>query len=176
MGQRPTQADYGFFGPMFRHFFSDPTPARIMRDRAPAVLAWVTRMWNLSPADIEQNPMPEGVPVHLTGLAAMLSTDFLPYLATNAASYFAGSKTTRFLSGGVVFVTPVNPYRVWRLQRLQERYAELPVKARKDVAVWLGAGARVLETKSEGKIADPIPPLPIKEPGHDAKLDRQWRR
>jgi glutathione S-transferase len=176
MGQRPTQADYGFFGPMFRHFFSDPTPAQIMRDRAPTVLAWVSRMWNLAPADFDRAPMPEGVPIHLTGLADMLSRDFLPYLAANSASYFSGSKTTRFLSGGVAFVTPVNPYRVWRLQRLQERYAKLPLKAQTNVAGWLGAGARILENAPAGKIADPIPPLPINELGHGAKLDRQWRR
>jgi glutathione S-transferase len=46
MGERPTEADFGFFGSMFRHFASDPVPARLMRDRAPGVYEWVARMWN----------------------------------------------------------------------------------------------------------------------------------
>ena len=34
LGNRPTQADCGFFGPFFRHFSSDPTPSEILRERA----------------------------------------------------------------------------------------------------------------------------------------------
>ncbi len=37
LGDRPTQADFGFMGPFFRHFFCDPDPARIMRAVAPGV-------------------------------------------------------------------------------------------------------------------------------------------
>jgi len=33
MSARPTEADFGCFASMFRRFFCDPTPARIMRDR-----------------------------------------------------------------------------------------------------------------------------------------------
>jgi hypothetical protein len=31
-------------GPMLRHFGQDPTPADIMRNRAPGVYEWVARM------------------------------------------------------------------------------------------------------------------------------------
>ncbi len=48
MGDAPTRADIGLFGPMFRHFHCDPTPGRIMRARAPSVAAWVTRLWALN--------------------------------------------------------------------------------------------------------------------------------
>ncbi len=46
LGDRPSLADFGFFASMFRHFALDPTPSRIMRDQAPAVYAWVARLWN----------------------------------------------------------------------------------------------------------------------------------
>ncbi|MEZ4354752.1 MAG: glutathione S-transferase family protein [Myxococcota bacterium] len=46
LGGRPSLADFGFMGPMFRHLSMDPTPADRMRDRAPRVYAWVARMWN----------------------------------------------------------------------------------------------------------------------------------
>merc|ERR1712000_627652 len=46
MGERPTIADFGLAGPFFRHFSSDPTPRKIMQQRAPAVFEWVARLWN----------------------------------------------------------------------------------------------------------------------------------
>ena len=49
LGERPTIADFGFVGPMFRHFSMDPTPAELMRQRAPRVYTWVARMWEASP-------------------------------------------------------------------------------------------------------------------------------
>src|SRR5450755_2675865 len=33
-GDRPTIADIGLMGPFWRHFVHDPTPARLMQDRA----------------------------------------------------------------------------------------------------------------------------------------------
>lgn len=45
LGDRPSLVDFGYFGPMFRHFACDPDPARVMRDRAPRVAAWVERVW-----------------------------------------------------------------------------------------------------------------------------------
>ena len=50
LGERPTEADFGLFGSMFRHFASDPAPARVMRARAPGVYEWVARLWNARPA------------------------------------------------------------------------------------------------------------------------------
>ena len=46
-GQAPTVSAIvqAFVGPMFRHFGQDPTPADLMRQRAPRVYAWVARMW-----------------------------------------------------------------------------------------------------------------------------------
>ncbi|WP_284279800.1 glutathione S-transferase C-terminal domain-containing protein [Limnobacter litoralis] len=61
-GQRPTLADYGLFGPMFRHFFSDPTPARILKNRAPAVQEWIARLWNCRLDELNDKPMPVTMP------------------------------------------------------------------------------------------------------------------
>ena len=45
LGERPTIADFGMMGPMFRHFGQDPTPSEILRNKGPNVFAWVARMW-----------------------------------------------------------------------------------------------------------------------------------
>ena len=52
LGERPTEADFGFFASLFRHFASDPAPARIMRARAPQVLEWTARLWSTTPERI----------------------------------------------------------------------------------------------------------------------------
>ena len=46
LGSHPTIVDFGFIGPFFRHFASDPTPRKIMQQQAPAVYEWAGRMWN----------------------------------------------------------------------------------------------------------------------------------
>jgi hypothetical protein len=51
LGARPCEADFGLLGSI-GHFFSDPTPAAIMRERAPAVAHWVTGLWATRPDDI----------------------------------------------------------------------------------------------------------------------------
>lgn len=49
LGERPCEADFGLFGPFFRHFFCDPTPGALMREHAPHVAHWVTRLWKTRP-------------------------------------------------------------------------------------------------------------------------------
>jgi glutathione S-transferase len=85
LGQRPTEADFGFFGPLFRHFFCDPAPARIMRERAPGVQEWVARLWNLRPARHAAAPFTDHLPDGLDGLLAAVTSIYLPYLDANAS-------------------------------------------------------------------------------------------
>ena len=52
LGERPTIADIGLMGPFWRHFVHDPTPARLMQERAPAVFEWAARTWNARAAEL----------------------------------------------------------------------------------------------------------------------------
>ena len=52
---------------MLRHFGQDPTPAEIMRSRAPGVYEWVARMWNLR-ASHEAPALPTRVDAPLAAL------------------------------------------------------------------------------------------------------------
>ncbi len=57
LGDRPTIADIGLMGPLWRHFVHDPTPARLMQETAPAVYEWAARMWNARAGEIgEREP------------------------------------------------------------------------------------------------------------------------
>ena len=101
LGERPTEADFGFFGPLFRHFFSDPAPARLMRERTPGVQEWVARMWNLRPDRFASAPFPEQAPEDLAELFGTITGVYLPYLEANAAAYARGEERVRHDVRGV---------------------------------------------------------------------------
>lgn len=44
LGSKPCIADFGFMAPLYAHLSRDPAPGKLMRERAPAVVAWVERM------------------------------------------------------------------------------------------------------------------------------------
>jgi glutathione S-transferase len=177
LGARPTEADFGFFGPLFRHFFSDPAPARIMRERAPGVQEWVARMWNLSPARLAADSLPERIPDDLGALFTTIARAYLPYLEANAAAWAAGAKRVRYAVSGASFDEPTKPYRVWSRDRLQRDLVALDAAARAEVERAIGAGdalARLAEP-SPKPAPDVIGALPLR-PGSGAKpVDSWWR-
>jgi glutathione S-transferase len=91
LGTRPSLADFGFFGPMFRHFAMDPPSARIMRETAPAVFEWVARVWNAR-ADVTGGELLEDVPDDWGPILDAIGSAYLPYLCANAEAW-KGSKS-----------------------------------------------------------------------------------
>lgn len=143
-GERPCFADFGLFGPMFRHFASDPTPASILRETAPNVLAWTTRLWALTPG-VATTAAPLGpAPADLDALLALVVRDHLPELAANADAVAAGRREVRFSHRGVAWRLPASPYRARCLAELQTAFAELSDRDRSEVVARLGTGAEIL--------------------------------
>jgi glutathione S-transferase len=129
LGGRPCLADFGFFASMFRHFGLDPTPARIMRDRAPAVYEWLGRMWN-SGALEALGEWPSEVPSDLQPFWDEIGACYLPYLAANAQAHAAALKRFTWTVEGVTYNTPVHAYRVKCFTVLRAEYASLPDRDR----------------------------------------------
>ena len=152
-GERPVAADFGLFGPMFRHFSSDPTPAEILRERAPAVLAWTARLWNAHPGKIGAAPLPTTAPPDLDPLLQLAARDHLAELDANALAAAGGLKVARFRRSGVDWRLPVSPYRVQCLADLQAAFAALGPADRAEVQARLGTEAAVL--------ARPVQPAPL---------------
>ena len=125
LGERPTLADFGFMGPMFRHFSLDPTPARIMRDQAPAVFEWVARMWNAKASHLADQPLLGGVPVDWSPILADIGASYLPSLAANAAAARSGQSQFGIELEGAAYHLPVNLNRVHCLKSLQTAYQAL---------------------------------------------------
>jgi glutathione S-transferase len=177
LGARPTEADFGFFASMFRHFHCDPTPSRIMHDRAPAVQEWIGRMWNLRPDRFATEPFPERLPSDLAKLLGDVASIYLPYLDANAAAYAGGKKRVRYSVQGVTFDEPTKPYRVWCRDRLHHCLASLDAAARTEVAQVLGSPEVLarLATPSPKPAPDVVGPLPLKGGARLKPLDSWWR-
>lgn len=169
LGARPCEADFGLFGSMFRHFFSDPTPAGLMRERAPAVAQWVTRLWATDPADIADAPALTRLPGDLAPLWRMAGQHYLPYLAANAAKVAAQGKWVNYTVDGVAWRVPASPYRAHCLAVLQRSYAGLDPRTRDQFPALLGPGAAILETLPQAIASSP-------QQAGRAPLDRQWNR
>jgi glutathione S-transferase len=177
LGARPCEADFGFFGSMFRHFASDPTPARQMRERAPRTLSWVARLWALTPGDFAGAPAPAEPPETSRALIRLAAATHLPYLAANAAALARGERRVRFRDRGAEFATPPSPYRAWCLEALQQEWAALDSGERRRAAGWLGddALARMLEEPRPPAPPPRVPRLPIRPGAPQRPADRSWR-
>ena len=136
-GDRPTVADFGLFGPMFRHFSQDPTPAEIMRLRAPAVFEWVGRMWNAR-ASACHGELVAGIPQDLQPLLREIGETHLPNLVANANGWSDQSKLYAVSIQGTQYSRlPVSRYRTWCLEQLQRQFNALPAAAQEDVRALL---------------------------------------
>lgn len=168
MGERPVDADFGFFGSMFRHFSSDPTPAAIMRARAPHVLLWVARLWASRPEDVAHAALPGDVPDNLAPFLARIAGEYFPYLAANEAALARGEAVVSYRQGGVDWRVPASPYRAYCLAALRRDFAALDADARRKAAAFLGSGAKLLEGEN-------LYSAPRIQAGANGKpLDRHW--
>jgi glutathione S-transferase len=126
LGERPSLADFGFMGPLFRHFALDPTPARIMLKRAPAVWEWVARVWNARASRLS-GPLADGVPAEWEPILDEIGETHLEHLCANAEAWKDGRRRFDVAIQGVAYRRlPTSRYRVWCLERLRAHYAALP--------------------------------------------------
>lgn len=173
LGARPTAADFGFFGSMFRHFFSDPTPASIMRATAPRTLEWVARLWALTPASVTGADAPE-IPAASAGLLKIAAQTHLPYLTANARAFANGEPRVEFEDRGAKFQTPANPYHAWCLDQLIAEYETLAPADAARVDALLGDGAKHLKQPRIAGVAAIAPTLPIRAGTPAPVKSRAW--
>jgi glutathione S-transferase len=133
LGTRPSLADFGFFGPMFRHFAMDPTSARIMRETAPAVFEWVARMWNAR-ASVTGGELLESVPDDWGPILDSIGSAYLPYLCANAEAWQCGrSEFDVDIEGAPYRNIRTAAYRVWCLEELRRHFDTLSAENQGDV-------------------------------------------
>lgn len=176
LGDRPTQADFGFMGPMFRHFFCDPDPARIMRERAPGVQEWVARMWNMNPQRFTAAAQIEAIPGDLEQLLAPVTAVYLPYLLANQHAVIAGQEQVSYEALGVVWDEPTKPFRLWCLDRLREHYQQLGEQDRQRIAAVLAdpTAVGILTMPVTGHSDHLMGALPYRGPVGERKIYSSW--
>jgi len=156
LGNRPTRADFGLMAPFFRHFSSDPTPRKIMQQRAPAVFEWVARMWNCRRSTLPASTFkPDNPIVSLPkGWEALqpLFKEYLVYLDCNARAWSRGESqfTARFQ--GVESQVQTVPYRVWCRLELQRRVEDVEGEAKERLEQALKAAELWDPLWSAGKV------------------------
>jgi len=136
LGDVITVADFALYGPMFAHFARDPVPARVVRARAPLVMAWLHEVAAAGPPSPWANP-PE-VKATLTPLLTQIGKVFVPqvlavgaFVAEAIATMPAGEEAPRVLGlieqdvFGVREQRVAGAYPVWRHQRTAARYAAM---------------------------------------------------
>lgn len=144
LGKTPTIADFGMMAPMLRHFSQDPTPAEIMRTRAPAVYEWVARMWNTKaqPGDLGIISEIDGP---LAALLAEASETHLAQLRQNADAVTQGlARYDQTIQGCDYKQVPSSRYRVWCLEELRREWTELPADAQENLKRILPSEASIL--------------------------------
>lgn len=125
LGTRPSLADFGFFGPMFRHFSMDPTSARIMRETAPAVFEWVARVWNAKHSTT-QGELLDSVPDDWAPLLDSIGSAYLPYLNANARAWKKDKDHFDVTIEGAPYQSiRTAHYRVWCLEEIQRHFKAL---------------------------------------------------
>lgn len=165
-GKRPCEADFGLFGPFFRHFFCDPTPGALMREHAPHVAHWVTRLWKTTPSDLA-DAASSGVPEDLGFFFDLIAADYLPYLQANAQAVAAGAGTVRHRAQGVDWQIPSAPYRVECFNHLKRRFAALDADA-------AGFVASRLAPQGIELLRGPLTPLEMRA-NRRGQRGRLWR-
>jgi hypothetical protein len=164
-GDRPCEADFGLFGSMFRHFSCDPTPAAIMRERAPNVMAWIARLWAATPDCLANYDRITDPPSDLDPLLRCIGADYLPYLEANLEAVKNHAPRVRFESFGGHFEIPTSTYRAACWQDLCRKFAALSTTEQETVSRRLG-----FEIKQGNKALDLNPPIK----GRKAK-NRHWK-
>lgn len=137
LGELPTLADFGFFASMFRHFAQDPTPAELMRRRAPGVFEWQARLWNARAGRLRGALLP-GIPDDWQPFLREIGDAYLPFLNANARAWSARARRFDAEIQGVHYrEMPVSQYRVWCLEELRRHFGELPEPARHEARALL---------------------------------------
>jgi glutathione S-transferase len=131
LGNRPSIVDFGFFASMFRHFALDPNPAKIMVDTAPAVWAWVARVWNARASREGQGALGDFASPRWDDVFRSIAAEYVPYLDANATAWSRGAKRFGLDLSGVTYpAMPVVRYRVACRGQLLKAYGALDAGAR----------------------------------------------
>jgi glutathione S-transferase len=151
LGTRPGRADFGLFGQLTQLAQFDPTPSAIAAEVAPRVIAWVSRLDDLSWLDLEDEAggwtSRDALPNTIRNLLAEIGRVYAPFLLANAAALAAGAERVSCEIDGARWEQKPFPYQAKCLRWLREGHAALRAADRAWVDGMLaGTGCEALFT------------------------------
>ena len=124
-GSRPTLADFGIFGQLYE-LSIDPTSQRIMREKAPAVCGWISRLDDASGDEEGEWIDPHApLPGAVIELLQMAGEIYLPFLLANTKAFEQGKDSFSLTLKGQGYRQGTFKYQVKCLAWLKEEYTAL---------------------------------------------------
>ena len=128
-GNRPSLADFAWFGQL-SEMATDPTPMRIMRERAPFTDHWVRRLDDASGVEGEWYPREQAIGGWTKALLRIAGELYLPFLVANAEAFGNGVERLEINVWGRPYALAPFKYQVKCLQRLRSKFAALDLEHR----------------------------------------------
>lgn len=123
-GSRPSLADFAWFGQL-SELATDPTPMRIMRERAPFTDHWVRRLDDASGVDGEWYLREQALNGMVGALLRIAGELYLPFLVANAEAFAKGVERLEINVWGLPYALAPFKYQVKCLQQLRDKFAAL---------------------------------------------------
>jgi glutathione S-transferase len=137
-GSRPSLADFGLFGQL-QILSVDPTPAGIMRERAPYVFTWLMRLDDASGVEGTWAPTASTPAKMVTDLLSLAGEAYLPFLAANATAIDEGRESLAVEIFGRPYAQAPFRYQAKCFRTLKGSFAALPADARTSIEPVLAA-------------------------------------
>lgn len=128
-GSRPSLADFAWFGQL-SELATDPTPMRIMRQKAPFTDHWVRRLDDASGVDGEWYPRERALTGTSEALLTIAGELYLPFLVANAHAFEKGMDRLEINVWGLPYALSPFKYQVKCLNLLRDKFAALDAEHR----------------------------------------------
>ncbi len=123
-GSRPSLADFAWCGQL-SEMATDPTPMRILREKAPFTDLWVRRLDDASGVEGEWYPRERALGPWVEELLRIASELYLPFLLANADAFANGLERLEIEVWGLRYALAPFKYQVKCLQQLRGKFAAL---------------------------------------------------
>lgn len=151
MGSRPGSADFSCFGQLTQLVQFDPTPTKVAVKSFPRVHAWVSKMEDLSGAEVTDDGFVGGdvLPQTLTNLLSEIGRTYVPVMLANSDAFDQSLRKVETIVEGKIWVQEPFAYQAKCLQWLRIEYGRLDQDDRGRVdAMLAGTGCEKLLLKS----------------------------
>ena len=128
-GSRPSLADFAWFGQL-SEMATDPTPMRIMREKAPFTDHWVRRLDDASGVEGNWYPRAQALGGMAEALLRIAGELYLPFLVANAEAFARGLDRLEINVWGLPYALTPFKYQVKCLQQLRDTFAALDAEDR----------------------------------------------